>query len=106
MNRSKITPLKTNQNGKILIDEQEYSDQTRIELICNYCHTGPLVTIADKTGNSDLFCRWCAATFSTKDDTVRDKHRLSVPQETEPAVATTRVLRSTTNQNLEAASRH
>jgi hypothetical protein len=59
----------------------------RIELICNYCNTGPLVTIADKTGNGNLFCRHCGASYDTEDDTVRHKQRLIVPEETEPAVA-------------------
>ena len=72
-----------------MIDEQEYSGSTRIELICNQCNIGPLVTITEKTGNSNLFCRHCAAVYSIDDDTVRHKHRLSVPQEFEPAVATT-----------------
>lgn len=89
MKKAKITPLKTNQNDKILLDEQEYSDQSRIEYICNTCHTGPLATINDKTGNSDLFCRRCGITYDLEDDTVRHKSRLSVPLETEPAVATT-----------------
>jgi hypothetical protein len=89
MKKSKISPLGTGGNDKILIDEQEYSDQSPIEYICNTCHTGPLVTITDKTGNSDLFCRRCGITYDLEDDTVRHKSRLSVPLETEPAVATT-----------------
>jgi hypothetical protein len=89
MKKAKITPLGAGQNDRILINAEQYSDSTRIELICNYCHTSTLVTITDKAGNSDLFCRQCAAVYNQNDDTVRRKQRLSVPLETEPAVATT-----------------
>jgi hypothetical protein len=89
MKKAKITPLKTNQNDKVLINEQEFSDSERIEYICSLCNCGPLVTITDKTGNTDRFCRNCSAVYSMEDDTVRHKSRLSVPQETEPALSTT-----------------
>lgn len=87
MKKAKITPLSDKQNDKILIDEQEFSDSGRIEYICSSCNCGPLVTITDKAGNSDLFCRRCGITYDTNDNTVRHKQRLSVPLETEPAVS-------------------
>ena len=86
MKKAKITPLNPTNDDKILLDEQEYSDQSRIEYMCNTCHTGPLVY---KTGNSYLFCRRCGITYDLEDDTVRHKSRLSVPLETEPAISTT-----------------
>jgi hypothetical protein len=72
-----------------VIDEDEYSDSDRIEYLCNNCHTNTLVTIADKTGNNDLFCKRCGVTYNKEDDTVRHKSRLSVPLETDPALSTT-----------------
>lgn len=89
MKRTKIPPLKTNQNDKILINEDEYSDNSRVELLCNQCHTNTLVTLSDGSGNSDLFCKRCSAVYSQDDDTIRHKQRLSVPLETDPAVSTT-----------------
>ena len=85
MKKSKITPLPDNQNKKILIGD-ELSSSERVEYICSQCHCGPLVTITDKTGNTDRFCRQCSAVYSMEDDTVRHRHRLTVPEETEPAV--------------------
>lgn len=38
-------------------------------------------------GNSDLFCKRCGVTYNQDDDTARRKHRLSVPEETEPSVS-------------------
>ena len=89
MKKSKINPLDAGENRNILIDEQEFSDSERIEYICNTCHTNTLVTITDQAGNSDLFCKRCGVTYNKEDDTVRQKSRLSVPLETEPAISTT-----------------
>lgn len=74
-------------NDKILIGE-ELTGPEQVEYVCNQCHCGPLVTINDKTGNSDLFCRRCGITYALEDDTVRHKSRLSVPLD-EPALSTT-----------------
>lgn len=89
MKKAKITPIPAGHNKKVVIDEDEFSDSERVEYVCNFCHTGPLVTINDKAGNSDLFCRRCSAVFDPQDNTIRHKQRLSVPLEIEPAATST-----------------
>jgi hypothetical protein len=80
------TPHSIDQNRKVVIGD-EHMQPEKIEFICSECNTGPLVTLADKTGNSNLFCRHCGASYDTEDDTVRVKQKLSIPEEVEPAVA-------------------
>ena len=89
MKKAKISPLPADQNKKVLIDEQEFSYQSHIELICNTCHTNTLVTITDGVDNSDLFCKRCSTVYSMEDDTVRHRQRLLPPDEPEPAASTT-----------------
>lgn len=74
---------------EVLIYEQEFSDQSHVELLCNTCHTYTLVTITDQSGNSDLFCKRCSTVYSQDDDTIRHRQRLLPPDEPEPAASTT-----------------
>jgi uncharacterized Zn-finger protein len=82
----KITPPKTGKFDGITIAD-ELMGPEKIELICNYCSTGPLVKLSDGGANEQMFCTHCSTTYSMEDDTVRHKQRLSVPEETEPDIA-------------------
>jgi hypothetical protein len=82
-------PPKTNQNDKILLDEDEFSDQTALEMICPSCNTNTIVTITDQAGNSDKFCKRCNCVYSEENDIIRHRQRLLPPQENEVAASTT-----------------
>jgi hypothetical protein len=92
---------KTPQKDKVVIDADEYTGDEKIEFICSEYNIGPLVTLADKTGNSNLFCRHCGASYDTEDATVRVKQRLSVPEEIEPDITSIQ-----TNMANEVEIRH
>lgn len=89
MKKSKISPLKTEQNHKIVIDEDEYTDSRPVELICPTCHTNSVVNISDGAGNTDKFCKRCSCVISDENDIIRHRQRLLPPEEPEPAVSTT-----------------
>jgi hypothetical protein len=80
------TPQKTGKFDGITIGD-EHMQSEKIELICNYCNTGPLVKLSDGGANEQMFCTHCSIAYSMDDDSVRHKQRLSVPEETEPDVA-------------------
>ena len=89
MKKSKISPLDSGQNRKILIDEEEFSDSEPVELICPSCNTNTIVTITDQAGNSDKFCKRCSCVYSEENDIIRHRQRLLLPDEPEPAASTT-----------------
>lgn len=89
MKKSKISPLDSGQNRKILIDEEEFSDSEPVELICPSCNTNTIVTITDQAGNSDKFCKRCSCVYSEENDIIRHRQRLLPPDEPEPAASTT-----------------
>jgi hypothetical protein len=84
--RNRSLPKKEQFEGNT-IGEQDIGKDEHTEYICSQCNCGPLVIINDKAGNSDRFCRRCGITFSMDDNTVRHRHRLEVPQETEAAIS-------------------
>lgn len=84
---TKPLPKKEQFEGNI-IGEQDVGKDERIEYICSSCHVGPLVVIRDKHSNSsNLFCKHCGITYDLEDKTVRHRHRLEVPEDTEPAIS-------------------
>ena len=84
MKKAKISPLPADQNKKVLIDEQEFSDSEPVELICPSCNTNTIVTITDQAGNSDKFCKRCSCVYNEEDDIIRHRQRLLPPEKTEP----------------------
>jgi hypothetical protein len=88
MKKAKIT-LPADHNKKVVIDEDEFSDSPPVELICPTCNTNTIVTIADRAGNSDKFCKRCSCVYNEEDNIIRHKQRLLPPLEPEPAASTT-----------------
>lgn len=85
MKKAKISPLDSGQNRKVLIDEDEYTDNSHIELLCPTCHTNSIITLSDGAGNSDKFCKRCSCVYNEEDDIIRHRQRLLPPDEPEPA---------------------
>ena len=85
MKKSKISPLPVDQNKKVVLDENEFSDSEPVELICPTCNTNTIVTITDQAGNSDKFCKRCSCVYSEEKDIIRHRQRLMPPVEPEPA---------------------
>ena len=77
-------PQKTDKFTGVTIGN-EYTGPEKIEYICSDC-SRTLVKLSDGNGNHDLFCTYCSGTYDMEDESVRHKQRLSVPEETEPAV--------------------
>lgn len=85
MKKAKISPLKSDQNKKVVIDEDEYTDSGPVELICPTCHTtNTIVTLTDQAGNSDKFCKRCSIIYNEENDIIRHRQRLLPPDEPEP----------------------
>lgn len=83
--RSRALPKETQFEGNT-IGPQDIGRDERIEYICPQCHTNSIVTITNKT-NSELFCKRCSSVYSPEDETVRHRHKLEVPENTEPAIS-------------------
>jgi hypothetical protein len=82
------TPAKSKKFDGVVIGDDEYKEQERIELVCSWCNHS-LVRLADKNNQSESwFCRNCSIEFNSDDEQVSLKQKLSIPYEdSEPAIA-------------------
>jgi hypothetical protein len=82
------TPAKSKKFDGVVIGDDEYKEQERIELVCSWCNHS-LVRLADKNNQSESwFCRNCSIEFNSDDEQVSLKQKLSIPYEdSESAIA-------------------
>jgi uncharacterized Zn-finger protein len=60
------SPPKTGKFDGITIGD-EHLGQEKIEFICSYCNTGPLVKLSDGGANEQMFCTHCSTAYSMDD---------------------------------------
>lgn len=68
------------------IGKEDIGEDERVEYICPECHQN-LVKLSDRQGNNqEWFCRNCSIPYLDTEE-IRHKHKISVPQDTEPSVS-------------------